>query len=1003
MTTLVTPVGTPPETQDAIAVREPALDEVEAPQGPRANPTITIAASTLASTAAAWMVAGMFRDFSAHLVALLGVAIGAGLMLASQRMRTASWLEYLVLPLALLAGIVLVAPDTGSTQGGFGGAVSQALKSGGLLQPPISFDPGWRFIVVVILAPLTAGAARLALSLDRPKLGVGVPLILAMAAGIVQPASTEVMSVAVAMLLVVVALTLAYGAELGGSGQLSAAFESRRLLRGGAFALALAVMVLGVSNLGFLFPQPSQQHVIPPQKPPIPPPMPDQVLFNVSHNVDVPLRAGVIDIYDQAQKAWLLPPYDPSRFKRLSPPSDVPGAPPKSGGNTVDVTVSVVDATGHQLLSVGGMEQVRGPGQVIDFDPRTDALALADKPIYQGYRYTLVAAPPPTGKQLAAAGAAPKSMAQFMSVPYAPSEVTALLNDYAQHAVQTHETQDAWDRLVFLRTALYSDVIASGQGTPVDITATRVGQMLDGGTASPYEINAAEALLARWAGLPSRIGYGYYGGVQQKNGSYDIHPVNAAMWLEVWFDRYGWVPIVGVPPRAEGSTSQAQKNNVASAPVNQLQLKVYIPIREQSVQLLFEYVRWYLARILPIVAACLLLLAAYPWGLKAIRRRRRRAWGVARGPAARIAVAYAEYRDRARDLAVGDPAATPVRFLKYVAADREHSELAWLTTRALWGDLRRDLTDGDAQAAEALAASVARRLDRAQPGVSRVLARIARTSLRDPYSRQVPNLWPRRTVDLRVWRRLPRLPRPRIRRRALAATATAIVGLIVVSCGGSAPAHATTAAAVRRLPQNLVPGSVSGYTFLREHSAEALYRSAGADALVSSGLVYSIHYGAATEGAVEVALFKPDVDVSDIDDESRIAECAQSAEDCPGREIFEGIQSNLGTGHFQRVYYRRYERAYEMTLTNQRLYLWFPPGTETMVTLVVMGQLAEPEADGLFHALLDAQHGHTPAAVPAPTYVQQGSQAAAGPNTALGIQAAPLPTTANPPAQGGTP
>jgi hypothetical protein len=956
-----------PLAGDAIAVpAPPPADDAGVPQGQKANPAITIAAAALSSTAAAWMVAGMFRDFSAHLVALLGVVIGAGLMLLSQRLRTASWLEYIVLPVALLAGVVLVAPDSGSQ--GFTGVVGQALKTGGLLQPPISFDPGWRFILIVLLAPLTAGSARLALSLDRPKLGVGLPLVLALAAGIVQPASTEVASVAVAMVLVVVALTLAYGAELGGSGQISAAFEARRLLRGGAFAVGLAVMVLGLSNLGFLFPQPNQQHVIPPQKPPIPPPVPDQVLFNITENLRVPLRMGVIDIYDPAQKAWLLPPYDPSRFKRVTPPSRVPGAPSASGAKSVDVTVTVVDATGHQVPSIGGLQQVRGANDVLDYDPRTNQVALADKPIFQGYRYTLIGAPPPTGKQLATAGVPPASMAQFMAVPPPPNEVRQLLDDYAKHAAQSHEIVDAWDKLVFLRTALYSKVVAQGQGTPVDITATRVGQMLDGGTASPYEINAAEAMLARWAGLPSRIGYGYYGGLQQRNGSLDVHPVNAAMWLEVYFDHYGWIPIVGVPPRAEGSTSTAQRNNVASSAVNQLQLVVYIPVREPSVELLFEYVRWYLARLLPIAAALVLLVASYPWAVKAMRSRKRRAFGRARGPAGRIAVAYAEFRDRARDLAVGDPAATPLHFLRYVAPDREHSELAWLTSRALWGDLRRDLSDEDADAAERLASSVGRRLDRAQPGVNRVLARIARTSLREPFAREVPNLWPQWTVDLRMWRQLRVLPRRRIRVRALAAVVTGIAGVVAVSCGGGGPAHATAVAAVRRVPQHLVPPSLSGYTFQRERGAEALYRSAGADALVSTGRVYSIHYGGATEGAVQVALFDPDVDVSDIDDESRVAACAESPADCPGHEIFDGIQANLGTGHFQRVYYRNDERAYEMALTDERVYLWFPPGTETMVTLVVMGQLAQAEADGLFHALLDAQHGRTPTSIPAPTY-----------------------------------
>ena len=33
----------------------------------------------------------------------------------------------------------------------------------------------------------------------------------------------------------------------------------------------------------------------------------------------------------------------------------------------------------------------------------------------------------------------------------------------------------------------------------------------EGATATPYEIVAAEALLARWAGVPARIGFGFDG------------------------------------------------------------------------------------------------------------------------------------------------------------------------------------------------------------------------------------------------------------------------------------------------------------------------------------------------------------------------------------------------------------------------------------------------------------------------------------------------------------
>jgi len=979
------PEATAPVTPDSsVEVTLPERDiaaagDVSSPRL-RYNPTTITLAAAVSAAAAAWMVAGMFRDPTAHLIALIGVAIGAGPVYAAQRSRGAAWVELLVVPAAIVVGAVMLAPDLGGAGGNtLPGLVSSALKNGALLQPPVSFDPGWRFILVVLLAPLTAGSAKLAITLARPKLAVVPPIALAMVTGIAQPASSEVLSVAVAVVLIVIALTLAYGAELGGSGQVTAAFEGRRLLRGGTVAILIAAAVLGMSNLGFLFPQPQQQHVIPPEKPPPPPKVPDHVIFTYKANAPVPLRMGVIDVYDPSQRAWLLPPYDTSRFVRLTPPSAIPQSVP---GHDVTVTVTMVDGSSHQVPTIGQASRVSGPGDVFDFDPRTQELQLADRTAYDGLRYTLTAPAMPSGQQLAGAGAPPTSLSEFLSAPAPPAQVQRLLSQYAQQAASQHHAEDAWDRLVFLRSALYGKVVASGAGDPVDVSAARVGQMLDGGNATPYEIAAAEALLARWAGMPARIGYGYYGGVHQQDGSFEVHPLNAALWLEVYFDKDGWLPIVGVPPRAAASTSQDQQKSVDVAAVNKLQLMVFIPVRLDSVAQLFELLRWWAVRILPIVAGALLLLCCYPWLMRGLRSRRRLRWAAQRGVAERIGVAYTEFRDRCRDLTIGEPSATPVAFLRHVAPDREHSELAWLTERALWGDLQRDLRDEDAASAEALSRSLMRRLDRAQPGINRILARITRASLRAPYSEQVPNLWwePRLDGLVALFRRL----RPRRARRSRVAAAAAAAALalsgVVVSLASPPPMH-------RGLPMTLVPSRLGGFTFKRELSAEALYRVKDPAAMMDVGLVYSVSYNGGTEGAVQIGEFSPGTDVSDIDDESKIQYCTDNPNDCLGHEVLKGVQTNLGGVPFTRVFYKDYERAYRMVLPDQRIYLWFPPGTQTMVTLVLLGQLPADSADLLFHALMDNEHDVAPAPIPAPSFTPPPASAA----PSFGILQSPSP------------
>src|SRR5439155_22011964 len=100
----------------------------------------------------------------------------------------------------------------------------------------------------------------------------------------------------------------------------------------------------------------------------------------------------------------------------------------------------------------------------------------------------------------------------------------------------------------------------------------------------------------------------------------------------------------------------------------------YIPFRYQSIALLYEYVQWYLVRIAPVLLVLVLTVAGYPWLVKLLRTRRRRMWAAPKGARARVAVAYAEFRDLCRDFAMGRAAAPPVEFLRDFEEDAELAE-----------------------------------------------------------------------------------------------------------------------------------------------------------------------------------------------------------------------------------------------------------------------------------------------------------------------------------------
>jgi hypothetical protein len=212
------------------------------------------------------------------------------------------------------------------------------------------------------------------------------------------------------------------------------------------------------------------------------------------------------------------------------------------------------------------------------------------------------------------------------------------------------------------------------------VPPSRVVEMLAGEEATPYEITAGEVLLARWAGVPARIGYGWFGGEEKDAGTWEIRPRHGATWLEAYFEGSGWVPIVGTPPRARASTAAGQRNDDPSVrPTDELALVVYVPVELSSVRLAYELVRYYAMRTLPFLLLIGLLAAFYPALVKGAAGPPP-AGRAGRPPRAarRIAAAYAELRGR-RDPTSAWPSGADYRssWSGEVVPDAEHRELAW--------------------------------------------------------------------------------------------------------------------------------------------------------------------------------------------------------------------------------------------------------------------------------------------------------------------------------------
>jgi len=136
------------------------------------------------------------------------------------------------------------------------------------------------------------------------------------------------------------------------------------------------------------------------------------------------------------------------------------------------------------------------------YDARTGALRMRTGRVPVDLTYTMSAPKYPTDAQLKDASPARNVSKDLTYIPKAPPVVQQLLDA---------APQTPWARLDYVRSKLNAVVIAVGAGEPSkDVPPSKVVDLLNGThEGSPFEIVAAEAMLARWAGFPSRIGYGF--------------------------------------------------------------------------------------------------------------------------------------------------------------------------------------------------------------------------------------------------------------------------------------------------------------------------------------------------------------------------------------------------------------------------------------------------------------------------------------------------------------
>jgi hypothetical protein len=694
-------------------------------------------AAGLSTAAVGLVVGGIFGSWFARGLGLGAAALGAGWALVSARSPRAAAMQS-ALPVILLvvsAALLITAPGG---PGSMPDAVRDAIEAGRSIRPPVPFDPGWRVLVVMAIGMLGFGTAAISLGANAPKLGIVLPLPFLGLASVTQPESEQLLAGVFAFVPVLAAIAVLYGGDAEQTRDLDSSFELKRLARGLLAGIPLVALLVALGSANFLFPDPVFDPDDKPQKPKAAPlsAADDRILFEVASGSPFtgPWRIGALDVYED--DSFLIAGFDRDRLVDLGAGGAV--SPIRTGATQQRVTITIRDLGNSGVVPIlGGTTAVESAAELV-LDPRTTTLRVPTGRVPAGLVYTLSAPGYASAEELEAVTAVPgTALALQATVPPPPPGVQSLLDQ---------APTNPWKRLDFLRTKLLGAVTAKGAGAPVAVTRARVDEMLAGtGTATPFEIVAAEALLARWAGVPSRIGFGFDGLNAEDVGgtpTSTVRPRNAAQWLEAWFEGYGWVPLVGAPEKAEASldTDPNARFDPGIEPSDDVAVEVYLPFELEDLTQLYQRIRERVVQSLPLVLLFASAWIGWPYGAKIVRRSRRRRWAASHDARTQVAVEYAELRDLAIDLGVGDIYDTPLEYLSKVRDDREHAELAWLASRALYGDLRATLTDADVLAAEELSTSVARRLAEAQPLQVRLLAYVSRASLDQPYTSEIPNI-----------------------------------------------------------------------------------------------------------------------------------------------------------------------------------------------------------------------------------------------------------------------
>lgn len=220
--------------------------------------------------------------------------------------------------------------------------------------------------------------------------------------------------------------------------------------------------------------------------------------------------------------------------------------PPSTQRVTTSITVSDVDA--FRWLPVPETAiAITVPGDW-RYDPTT-ATTFSASDTTQGLHYTVVSSPnSPTPAQLAQE---PRTVASTMADDLAHSRIDPAVRSLTQRI--TAGANSSYDAALDIQRYLTSSLFTYSTTPPaappnIDPLAFF---LLHSRTGFCQQYATAMAVMARLAGIPSRVAVGFTAGTQQQDGSWLVTTHDAHAWPELYFPDYGWLAFEPTP-RGDG-------------------------------------------------------------------------------------------------------------------------------------------------------------------------------------------------------------------------------------------------------------------------------------------------------------------------------------------------------------------------------------------------------------------------------------------------------------------